>query len=329
MARNGGKTGTPPAPSEAFSTLGNETRMEILQALGEADEPLSFSTLRKRLGRPASSQFNYHLNKLVGHFVRQTDDGYELRGPGERVIQAVLSGAVTESPTVDPTELDEQCYHCGSRIWTDYQDGRGFIYCPNCSGNYEIPEDILVERLGEDQAAEFGVKSTHVFPPALVKGRSASEMRRVEAARFQLDIASWGIDLCPRCCASLEPSVAVCDIHDTSEGLCAECGNLQATMFETSCTNCTYSKSGLFSYRLLSHTAMLDFITDHGLNPVAPEAPEEFWGYFTPYEEDIASVEPFEARFTFTIDQDAITLTVDDDLSVVSVTRYEGTASES
>ncbi|MDY6764216.1 MAG: hypothetical protein SV377_00765 [Halobacteria archaeon] len=94
-------------------------------------------------------------------------------------------------------------------------------------------------------------------------------------------------------------------------------------MLETTCTNCNYSKSGLFSYRLFCDRAMLDFITDHGLNPVAPTSPEAFWGYFTPYNEEITSTDPFEARFTFTIDGDSITLTVNDDLDVVDVERSE------
>jgi hypothetical protein len=38
-------------------------------------------------------------------------------------------------------------------------------------------------------------------------------------------------------------------------------------------------------------------------------------------EEDVISVDPFEARFTFTIDGDAITLTVDEDLTVTAVHR--------
>jgi len=39
------------------------------------------------------------------------------------------------------------------------------------------------------------------------------------------------------------------------------------------------------------------------------------------YEETVVSREPFEARFTFTVDGDAITLTVGDDLSVVDVSE--------
>jgi DNA-binding transcriptional ArsR family regulator len=324
MSTNGGtEDPTTLSPDEAFGVLGNETRMAILRSLGRTDGSLSFSDLYDRIDYDTPSNFSYHLDQLEGHFVTKSDDGYELSPRGSQVYQAVLSGALTESPTVEPTELEENCYHCGTPIWTDYRNQRGFIYCPGCSGNHDISEDVLVDRLGsKERAAEFAVKSSHLFPPALVRGRSASEMRRAGAAWFNLDMFALGIDLCPRCSAPLDPSVAVCESHNDAEELCEACGNLQAVMLVTTCMNCNYSKDGLFSFRLFAHTAMLDFITDHGLNPIAPEFPEQFWGYFTPYDEEILSIDPFTAEFTFTIDNEALTLTVDDDLNVVETLRH-------
>lgn len=310
-------------PDEAFAILGNDTRMKILQTLGTANSPVPFTELHNRVDVRDSGRFNYHLDKLVGHFVDQTDDGYELKIAGERVIDAVLSGAISHSPTVEPTELDERCYHCETPIWIDYKDQVAYIYCRGCSGNFDISEDVLRDRFEDaERAAKFSVKSSNVFPPALVKGRSAAQIHRAAGTRFHLDMFSWGLDLCPRCSAPLDPSVEVCEEHEVSEELCSECSNLQATMLVTTCTNCTYSKDGLFSYRLFSHTAMLDFITDHDLNPIAPDSLESFWGHFTPYEEEILSVDPFEARFKFTIEGDAITFTINDELTVIDATRH-------
>lgn len=60
-----------------------------MQALGEAGfgESLSFTELRERVGVRQGAQFNYHLDKLVGHFVTKTDGGYSLRPTGHRVIE--------------------------------------------------------------------------------------------------------------------------------------------------------------------------------------------------------------------------------------------------
>lgn len=315
-------------PADAFDALGDEVRIRIVRLLGDADDPLTFTELRDRLGLHRGSEFNYHLDKLTGHFVSKSDDGYALSPRGSQVYQAVLSGALTEDPTVEPTPIDESCYHCGERIMIDYRDQVAFIYCPGCEGNFAFSDEELQDRLGSAELSQqLGVKSMHPFPPALVKGRDAEEIHRAAVTWFHREMLSWAVDVCPRCASVLESSVDVCGEHTRSAGLCDVCGNLQATMLRTDCTNCNYSKEGLFSYRLFAETAMLDFITDNGLNPVDPDSPETFWGYFTPYEEEILSVEPFEARFTFGIEDDALTLTVDDELSVVEARRHDHSGS--
>lgn len=72
------------APGEAFAALGNETRLEILRALGDVERPLSFSALHDRVEMQDSSQVNYHLDKLVGHFVGKSEEGYSLTRAGRR-----------------------------------------------------------------------------------------------------------------------------------------------------------------------------------------------------------------------------------------------------
>lgn len=119
---------TPLAPDDAFAVLGNETRMEILQTLGKGDEPLSFSELRDRVGMRDSGQFNYHLGKLQGHFIRKVDDEYELRGAGRRVVEAVLSGALTDDPVVEPTVIDMDCRLCGAPIELGFDHDRVRFY---------------------------------------------------------------------------------------------------------------------------------------------------------------------------------------------------------
>lgn len=97
------------APDDAFATLGNETRIEILQTLGATDDPLSLSELRKRVGMRDSGQFNYPLDQLAEHFVEDTHEGYALQRASERIIEAVLSGAVTDTPVIAPTLIGEPC----------------------------------------------------------------------------------------------------------------------------------------------------------------------------------------------------------------------------
>jgi len=79
------------SPEETLSLIGNEVRAEILWALSDArggvgsPPVLSFSELRSRVDADVdSSQFNYHLQQLVGHFVErrqphEVQDGLEFR----------------------------------------------------------------------------------------------------------------------------------------------------------------------------------------------------------------------------------------------------------
>jgi len=77
-----------PAAAETFSLLSDETRVRILVALSQAaDDPVSFSDLRSRVGVDDSGQFNYHLDRLCERLVTKTDDGYLLTDSGEAVAR--------------------------------------------------------------------------------------------------------------------------------------------------------------------------------------------------------------------------------------------------
>jgi DNA-binding transcriptional ArsR family regulator len=137
--------------TEAFRILGNETRLAILLALWDAQEPggpvsedegmaLSFSALRERLGRPDSGQFNYHLNKLVGPFVEQSEAGYTLTPPAEQILHTILAGTLTDAPSLDGELVDVGCYRCGAPTVVDYEDGALTWYCTSCEGAFQNPD---------------------------------------------------------------------------------------------------------------------------------------------------------------------------------------------
>lgn len=61
------------SPDEAFVTVGNETRIQILRTLGDAG-PLSFSALFDRIDSDDSGNFTCHFDRLAGQYVAATDD---------------------------------------------------------------------------------------------------------------------------------------------------------------------------------------------------------------------------------------------------------------
>lgn len=305
-------------PTDAFGVLGHETRLQILGTLAEAGEPLSFTQLRNRVGAQRGAQFNYHLDEVIGQFVDKTDEGYSLRLPGSRVVQAALSTAVTEDSNVDPVVICESCYHCGGSILMTYNSQYLALYCRDCPGNYNLHEPALIEQIGIDDDREtIGVLGGFELPPAGVIERPESELLRAGVSWQNLERQAIGIGMCPRCSGLLDRSVEVCDIHDASGGTCEECQHRYAILHHRTCNNCNFERLEQMGRLLSTTTEFLHFVTEHGINPITPESPMEFLGILDDYREEVLYIEPFRGRFTFTIDEDPITLTVDDWVNVI------------
>ena len=95
---------------DALETLSNEHRLAILRALAEAEAPLSFSELRRRVGMEDPGQFNYHLTELCERFVRDEGSGYSLGHRGERVV---LAAGDIDPEAATATQPDDNCPVCG------------------------------------------------------------------------------------------------------------------------------------------------------------------------------------------------------------------------
>lgn len=304
------------APDDAFAVLGNETRMEILRTLGDANQSLSFSELREQVGIGDSGQFNYHLDKLEGHFVSKSDGEYALRQAGKRVIEAVLSGAVTEAPIIDRTGIEMDCPYCDGPLEMRYFEERAEMYCTECAGTYgSTPTQSTAESIDD------GFLGTLFLPPAGLEGRTPLEIMETGATWVNLRSLAAAGGICPRCSAPVETEVTVCESHDVTAGLCEQCDRHHQVRFESQCTNCIFTTSGVYGARLVMNPDFLSFQVDHDLNPVTPNRVAEWIRLLLDYEENVISTEPFEARFTFTLDEEAITLTVDDELEVVAADR--------
>jgi hypothetical protein len=91
------------SPDEAFWLLGDQMRTAILHAVWESsEEPITFTEIRDRIGRPDSGKFNYHLDKLVGQFLSKGEGGYTLTQAGRDVVRAVMAGTLTQKQGGSP-----------------------------------------------------------------------------------------------------------------------------------------------------------------------------------------------------------------------------------
>ncbi|WP_339105956.1 citrate synthase [Haloterrigena salinisoli] len=76
--------------TNVFEVLSNTTRLEILVALHEQSESLSYTGLRESISVDDKGKFNYHLRKLKP-FVCTQDGEYTLTNRGQTFIQRIVS----------------------------------------------------------------------------------------------------------------------------------------------------------------------------------------------------------------------------------------------
>ena len=120
---------------------------------------------------------------------------------------------------------------------------------------------------------------------------------------------------------TVEHSVTVYRDHDGSEDVCDHCDRRYAVLFAAECSTCHYSTNGIPNICLLAETDLLAFLIDHGLNPLVPKTRERAPGALANYEEDVLSTDPVRVALTFTVDDDALTLTIDENVYIVDVGR--------
>lgn len=301
--------------TEAFATLGNETRLSILLALWEAYEPfvatnaVAFSELRERVGMRDSGQFNYHLDKLRGHFVRKTDAGYELRRAGHQLVRTVIAGVGTEAPTVDPTETDGACNRCGASTAVTYQDGRLYLVCTECEGNW---------RTGADQPR--GVLIGGNFDPAGVTDRPPGQLWTAMVIAMRHAAQSGVEGVCEVCSGPMETDLNICHDH-TETGLCHTCGREWALAARSRCRVCKHSHTGPLYWYVAWHPAVVAFYYDRGVAlQYDQEASLDIGGLAGEYDQELSSETPPRVRVTYEYAGDQLAVVVDEELTVRETT---------
>lgn len=274
-------------PDEAFWLLSDETRVAILQAVWAAPEtPISFSEIRDRVGRPDSGNFNYHIDKLRGHFLAQVEEGYELTQAGREVVRAVMAGTLTERPTTDPMDIDAECVDCDGPLVARFDD-HGHIECAECGATVMWNE----------------------FPPAGRDGREPGELARAfdrwTQRRFRL--AMDGV--CPSCAARME-TTRVGGPSDDEEAV--------ASLHR--CSNCRYeARVPLFGH-VLEHPAVVSFYHEKGIDIVGMPY-WEFQSMARDFIESLLDEDPWRAAIELEADGESLTLTLDETFEVVDVDR--------
>lgn len=301
------------APDNAFAILGNETRIRVLQVLGEIDEALSFTELRERVGLEDPGQFNYHLNQLIPHFIRRTDRGYKLREPGSIVVQAVHSGLVTRSPVIEPSILDIPCPYCGSNVEVSFK-GWVMVRCLECPATYSgSKSDVLAI-----DSHPHGTIATYPLPPAGLDERTSKGMLKVAMSRMHHELLAMAHGICPLCSGVVTPSLQVCHDHQSPPDVCEQCHRRHALHVDHHCTNCIRVDENIpLGLHLVRVPEIMAFMGSNGVNPIYPDWEELSVHY--DYDEQVQRVDPFEACLTYHIGDSDLSITVNENLEIIEM----------
>lgn len=276
-------------PATAFAALGDQVRVGILEALAadhrerSADPGTPFSTLRERVGVEDSGRFRYHLEKLRGTFVEQSEDGrYRLTYAGTAVVTAIVAGTYTECASLGPTELESTCSNCDERAIATYDDGVLVVRCRN-------DHPLFVWSLPANAAAERDIEE-------LIETATVDCYQTVELTRS---------GTCPDCYARVETRVERADAGD------------RPFRFRANCSACGSTLDGPLGFCLVGHPAVEGLYRRHGHS-----TREGYWWdlEFVGEEPSVAVLEeaPLRIRLSVRVADETLRATVDGSGAVVA-----------
>lgn len=312
--------------TQAFSILGNEMRLAIMLALWESIEPyaegkwtprgapMPFSDLRKRVGMPDSGQFNYHLGKMEGLFVEQTDEGYRLLPAGNRIVQSIIGVSGFHEETLQRTKIGLDCPICGAQTAVLYRKNRLYHVCTACDGYYDFDGDHPAGMLGG-----WGSGSA-----AVLKDRDPQSMHSAVRTQAFHSFGQTAAEVCPNCGGYVRNWLAICDDHKSTSGEpCPECGRADEAAALALCNSCKYAPQGIVPDIGLRHPAVIAFYWKHGieLGHDIDDTAKLLVNVNADADQELVSRDPPRLQVTYHHTGDEIRLTYDENMKVSEITE--------
>jgi DNA-binding transcriptional ArsR family regulator/rubredoxin len=277
-------------PADAFALVGNETRAEILRVLGEDPwSGLSFSELRARAAPDMDSgQFNYHLQQLVGQFVRHTEEGYEMRPSGATLYRTIRAGTFNRRASVEPFDAGFSCYVCGGTVEASYEDGMFDLRCGACGHVY----------------------SRTTAPPSAVEGVAPGNLlARIDQYNRHIMLA-FSRGVCHICVNGVEREF----IH--GEEVWTEGADRFDLFVQHTCGHCGNRHYMTVGLALLYRPELVCFFHERGLD-VTSRPHWELPFLMTDDDVTVRSEDPWEVALETTYHGDRLELVVDEDLALL------------
>jgi hypothetical protein len=292
--------------ADAFALLGSAVRLDVLRALADAERvhgdaagpyDVGFSALYDAVDVDSSSAFAYHLEKLTGVFVEHTDHGYRLSDRGQRVVRAVLAGTYTERATFGPVDLDGFCPHCEhTTLRATHADDRLAIGCTDCGARL-VSEELTA---------------------SMVADRSDADILASVATRIRADLDQAVDGVCGSCGGQVDVTLETVDA--------LEAPGPARVLFRGDCRACHRRVNAPIECCLFTHPAVAGFYWAHG----TPIRDEPLWESLRRLDGDEWRVEATAAGYAcrVTLDGEALTVIVTDEMAVTDVTAATTTGDD-
>lgn len=306
------------SPDEAFATLGNEIRLDIIRVLwragaayeyddgSDATETVSYSELQTEIDIDDNGKFNYHLSKLSPHFIRRTDEGYRLSSAGKQIARTVI--AVSGAGSLEfSQELDKSCPLCGAAVAVTYEDQWLRVRCTECYG------------LFGDQAPT-GTLFLTSYPAAGLTTRDSEQALAAGLYRCALDITYLMYGICRECAGQISSSVTACDAHEREGQPCDTCGTPFPVWADMKCETCRFAKRlpvEMFATGLVLATELTG---NPELDIDSPAIDGAIELLQNSVETDI-STNPLRVSISIDVETTVFTLTLDDEMNLVEFDR--------
>jgi len=278
--------------AEVFKLLASDARIEILEALGDPPgRSMSFSALYERTSIKDSGNFSYHLNELLGTFVRKDDGEYLLSHAGEQVFGSIEAGTYQAVATVDATEFGGTCQLCGGDMLFEYANERAKVYCAACEKGRAFP-----------------------FPPARLSDYDLEALPAASARWYRTLVKRILDGFCPVCAGRMTGEL----VHGPRP---AETPTDPA-MASFTCDNC--GKAAALSAATIAtfHPIFEGFLFEHGFDTRSgPHS--EVWDALADTTERTHTRDPLSVEVTFTHEGETVTGIIDANATITAVERQQ------
>jgi len=292
-------------PAAAFEALGHETRLAIVEELAKPrrvswqPKGQSFADLRRAVGVRDAGKFNYHLQEIRPHFVTKYGDQYVLQNAGFYLAGAILAGTYTERVETRRAATDRRCPVCDATIEAIYEYEYFRMECP-------------------DHGSFFAAS----IPPGAVAGRSMDDLIVLanRESRHTVEHARGGV--CPHCWGRTATTAPV-DSAKYLDAIGVDGDRMTGRIFARfECERCAMTIWFLAAVCVVDHPAVVSLYYRHGID--IRERGHLELDFVSGSNETLISTDPIRIAVEIELDGDALSLLLDEEMTVVDVSDSNG-----